>query len=87
MGSPPPKVEWSRAGNVHSADTSLAFQEQGCLELNTVEFNSHGKYVCRARNRIGLAETTTSVVVKEKGAPLINNMICYHSSYRTLISF
>ena len=67
-GSPPPKVEWLRAGNVRSTDTSLAFQEQGCLELNTVEFNSHGKYVCRARNRIGLAETTTSVVVKRKGA-------------------
>ncbi|RMX55772.1 hypothetical protein pdam_00020921, partial [Pocillopora damicornis] len=66
VGSPPPKVEWSRAGNVHSADTSLAFQERGCLKFNTVEFNSHGKYVCRARNRIGLAETTTSVVVKEK---------------------
>ena len=68
VGSPPPKVEWLRAGNVRSADTSLAFQEQGCLELNTVEFNSHRKYVCRARNRIGLAETTTSVVVKRKGA-------------------
>ena len=68
VGSHPPKVEWLHAGNVRSADTSLAFQEQGCLELNTVEFNSHGKYVCRARNRIGLAETTTSVVVKRKGA-------------------
>ena len=68
VGSPPPKVEWSRAGNVQSPDTSLAFQEQGCLVFNTVEFNSHGKYVCRARNRIGLAETTTSVVVKRKGA-------------------
>ena len=68
VGSPPPKVEWSRAGNVHSPDTSLAFQEQGCLVFNTVEFNSHGKYVCRARNRIGLAETTTAVVVKRKGA-------------------
>ena len=43
-------------------------QEQGCLVFNTVEFNSHGKYVCRARNRIGLAETRTSVVVKRKGA-------------------
>ena len=67
VGSPPPNVEWSRARQVHSADTSLAFEEQGCLEYNPVGFNSDGKYVCRARNRFGLAETTTTVVVTTKG--------------------
>ena len=67
LGSPPLNVEWSRARQAHSADTSLAFEEQGCLEYNPVGFNSNGTYVCRARNRFGLAETTTSVVVKRKG--------------------
>ena len=61
-----PSVEWSRPRHVHSSDTSVAYQEQGWLQFNPVEYNSDGKYVCRARNRFGLAETTIKVAVKGK---------------------
>jgi len=64
-GSPPPKVQWSRAQ--HSSDSTLAFQQNGCLEINRVKYNSDGDYICQARNRFGLAETTTTLIVNTKG--------------------
>ena len=63
-GSPPPKVQWSRAQQSH--DSTLAFQEKGCLEINPVMNNSDGYYICQARNRFGLAETTTTVILTSK---------------------
>lgn len=63
-GSPRPKVQWSRAQQ--SPDSTLAFQEKGCLEINPVMNNSDGDYICQARNRFGLAETTTTVILSTK---------------------
>ena len=63
-GSPPPNVQWSRAEQ--SSDTTLAIQQKGCLEINPVKFNSDGDYICQARNRFGIAEMTTSVIVTMK---------------------
>ncbi|KAL9962314.1 hypothetical protein ACROYT_G031402 [Oculina patagonica] len=57
-GSPLPNVQWSRADQ-----STLAFQENGCLEINTVRYKSDGDYICRATNRYGLAETATTVIV------------------------
>lgn len=63
-GSPPPKVQWSR---VHrSSDSTQASQQKGCLEINPVRYNSDGDYMCQAKNRFGLAETTTTVIVTMK---------------------
>ena len=60
-GSPPPNVQWSRADQ--SFVSTLASQENGCLEINTARDNSDpADYVCRATNRFGLAETTTTVI-------------------------
>lgn len=64
-GSPPPKVQWSRGRQ--SSDSTLALQEKGCLEINPVKYNSDGDYICQAKNRVGLAETTTTVIVNTKG--------------------
>lgn len=64
-GSPSPQVQWSRADQY--SDSTLAFQENGCLEINTVRYNSDGNYICRATNHFGLAETTTRVIVNMKG--------------------
>ncbi len=57
-GSPPPNVKWSRADQ--SFVSTLAFQENGCLEINTA--SSDADYICSATNRYGLAETTTRVI-------------------------
>lgn len=59
-GSPRPRIEWSRAQQ--SSDLSPALQENGCLKVNTVKKNSDGDYICRATNRFGLVETTTTVI-------------------------
>ena len=59
-GSPRPRIEWSRAQP--SSDLLPAFQENGCLEVNTVKGNSDEGYICRATNHFGLAETTTTVI-------------------------
>ena len=59
-GSPQPKVLWSRAQQ--SPDTTLAFQQNGCLEINSVQYTSDGDYICQAKNRFGLAATTTTVI-------------------------
>ena len=59
-GSPRPRIEWSRSQKF--SDSTLAFQENGCLVVNTAEENSDGDYICRATNRFGLAETTTAVI-------------------------
>lgn len=64
-GSPSPKVQWSRAQ--HSSDTTLVFQQKGCLEIRPVKYNSDGDYICQAKNRFGLAETATTVIVNTKG--------------------
>ena len=63
-GSPTPKVQWSRAGQ--SPDSTLASQHKGCLEMNPVTYNSDGDYICQARNRFGLAEKTTKVILTTK---------------------
>ena len=65
-GSPPPKVQWSRADQ--TSDSTLAFQEKGCLAFDTVKYktySSEGDYICRATNRIGFAEITTTVIVNK----------------------
>ena len=59
-GSPPPKIEWSRAQP--SSDLLPAFQQNGCLDFNTVTEKTYEGYICRATNPFGLAETTTTVV-------------------------
>ena len=64
-GSPSISVLWAR--DRQSSDSTLAFQENGCLEINPVKYNSDGDYICQARNRFGLAETTTTVIVNTKG--------------------
>lgn len=64
-GSPLPTIEWSRAQRF--ADVPLGFQQNGCIEVNTVRKNSDGDYICRARNSFGLAETVTAVFVDKKG--------------------
>jgi hypothetical protein len=60
-GSPRPRIEWSHAQE--SSYLPLGFQENGCLEVNTVKKNSDGDYICRATNHFGLAETTTTVII------------------------
>ena len=62
--SPPPKVLWSRAQQ--SFDLTMASQQKGCLEINPVKYNSDGDYICQARNRFGLAEKTTTVILTTK---------------------
>lgn len=64
-GSPRPMIEWSRAQQ--SADLPLGFQQNGCLEVKTIKEKSDGDYTCRATNRFGVAETTTTVIVPLKG--------------------
>ncbi|KAL9962315.1 hypothetical protein ACROYT_G031404 [Oculina patagonica] len=61
LGSPPPNLQWSRADQ--SSDSTLAYQENGCLEINTGKYKYDGDYICQAINRYGLAETTTTVIV------------------------
>ena len=73
-GSPDPRIEWSRAQQ--SPDSTLAFQENGCLVVNTAKKNSDGDYICRATNRFGLAETTTAVI-----APASIGFVSVHVSY------
>ena len=58
-GSPRPSIEWLRAQQ--SSDSPLAFQENGCLKINTAKENSEGEYICRATNQFGQAETSTAV--------------------------
>jgi len=66
-GSPPPKVQWSRSGQSFDSTLSiLASQQNGCLEINPVKYNSDGDYICEARNRFGLAEKTTTVTLATK---------------------
>ena len=65
-GSPRPRIEWSRAQQ--SSDLPPAFQENGCLEVNTVKENSAGDYICRSTNRFGLAETLTTVILSLIGS-------------------
>ena len=60
-GSPPPKVQWSRAGE--SSASTMVFQEAGCLKFNTVKYDNDGDYICQASNSYGIAETTTIVTV------------------------
>ena len=63
-GSPPPNVQWSRADQ--SFISTLASQDNGCLKINTARDNSDADYICRAANRYGLAETTTTVIFTGK---------------------
>lgn len=65
-GSPRPNIEWFRAQQ--SLYSSLAFQENGCLDLNTTHYSSDGDYICQAKNSFGLAEATTAVPVNMKGS-------------------
>ena len=60
-GSPRPRIEWSHSGQ--SAYLPPPLQENGCLEVNTFKENSDGDYICRATNRFGLAEITTTVII------------------------
>ena len=72
-GSPFISVLWTR--DRQSSDSTLAFQENGCLEINPVKYNSDGDYICQARNRFGLAETTTTVIVNTKGCVSNDNIL------------
>ena len=65
IGSPRPRIEWSRAPQ--SSYMPAAFQENGCLDVNTAKENSAGDYICSSRNRFGLAETLTTVIVTLTG--------------------
>ena len=73
-GSPHPRIEWSRANKPFSLPP--AFQENGCLEVNTAEKHSEGAYICRSTNRFGLAETLTTVI-----APLTGFVYCLSSQF------
>ena len=72
-GSPHPRIEWSRAKQSQSY-LPPAFQENGCLEVNTAKEYSGGDYVCRSTNRFGLAESLTTVIV-----PLTGFVYCLSS--------
>ena len=60
-GSPPPKIEWSRAG--WSTYSRLFLQQKGCVTINTAKEDGHGSYTCRASNSYGVAQTITTVTV------------------------
>ena len=80
-GSPSISVLWLR--DRQYSDSTLAFQENGCLEINPVKHNSDGDYICQARNRFGLAEATTTVTVNKKGCLSSDNSPPYSSIGRT----
>ena len=80
VGSPPPKVEWLRAGNVRSTDTSLP-RTQHCWVQQSRE-------ICLPRKKSHWIGRNNNVSSRQKKrCLLINNMICYYSSYQTLISY
>ena len=60
-GSPPPKIEWSRAES--STYSRLLLQQKGCLTINTAKEEGYGSYTCRATNSYGVAQTSTLVTV------------------------
>lgn len=74
-GSPPPKVQWSRAAQ--SSASTMVFQEAGCLKFNIVKYDNDGDYTCQATNNYGIAEATTTVIVPRGCA--------FHISYDQLI--
>ena len=61
-GSPPPKIEWSRAQWSPSARVLL--QENGCLAINTAKEKGFGSYICRATNSYGVTQATTTLTVR-----------------------
>ena len=59
-GSPPPKIEWSRAQS--SPNAIVLFQENGCLAINTAKVKPVESYICRATNSYGVTQTTTTFI-------------------------
>ena len=59
-GSPPPKIEWSRAQ--WSPNSKVLVQENGCLSLNTAIEKGVESYICRATNSYGVTQTTTTII-------------------------
>ena len=59
-GSPPPKVDWSRAQ--WSPNARVLVQENGCLTINTAIEIGVESYICRATNNYGVTQTTTTII-------------------------
>ena len=74
-GSPRPRIEWLRAQQ--SSDSTPAFQEKRCLEVNTAKEKRDGDYICRATNPFGIAESVTAVVVPDLIGCLFRNIYCF----------
>ena len=62
-GSPRPNIEWYQ-GQKSSVSFPL-FQKDGCLLIKMGEENVD--FICRAKNRFGLVETTTLVIAEILG--------------------
>ena len=60
-GSPPPKIEWSRAES--SSYSRQLLQQKGCLTIDTAKEEGYGSYTCRATNSYGVAQTSTLLTV------------------------
>lgn len=78
-GSPRPRIEWSRGQQ--SSYFAPAFQENGCLEVNTAKENSAGDYICRSRNRFGIAERLTTVTLTGLVYCLYSGLVWGHLAF------
>lgn len=58
--NPPAMLNWTRGRLTPQLSQSST---PGVLELPHVELGNHGKYVCRARNKLGSQEASVSLFV------------------------
>ena len=95
-GSPPPKIEWSRAQS--SPNAIVLFQENGCLAINTAKVKPIESYICRATNSYGVTQTTTTFITSPGRVFYIrynliwvtfHDLVVYHliSSFLTVYGF
>lgn len=66
FGVPKPKVKWMRNGsNEPLTGNRYEVQDNGDLVIHGAKLNDAGEYTCKASNKLGDAEATGSLIVKE----------------------
>ena len=79
QGVPKPRIIWRKNGHRLPPSNRIWMLRSGALQISEARRRDHGRYTCRAENKVGYVTRTAILVITRR-------LVGVHSGYMVLVS-